>query len=294
VLYTPRTRPDNDLVRLVEAEDPEAFWDAFESDVSPPTDNRPFFFQSARPGQVFSKRWSRGEWRRTNLGTLVLFGVVGISALVVALFILGPLVLARRRVAATRGRLPFLLYFAALGTGFIVVEVVLVQKCVLFLGHPVYALTVVLFAVLLWSGVGSWLAGRVSDEDAPRALRRMLLAVAGLVVIAAFGLAPIFYGLVQLATPLRILITVLALGPLGLALGMPMPTGIRLLAGRAPELVPWAWGVNGAASVLGSVGAVALAMRWGFDVALLTAALLYVAAMLLAARALAATTPVAR
>ena len=294
VLYTPRTRPDNDLVRLVSAPDPEAFWNAFESDVSPPTDNRPFFFQSARPGQVFSKRWSRGEWRRTNLGTLVLFGVVGISALVVALFILGPLVLARRRVAETRGRLAFLLYFAALGTGFIVVEVVLVQKCVLFLGHPVYALTVVLFAVLLWSAVGSWLAGRVSDEDAPRALRTMLLAVAGLVVLAAFGLAPIFYGLVQLATPLRILITVLALCPLGLALGMPMPTGIRLLAGRAPELVPWAWGVNGAASVLGSVGAVALAMRWGFDIALLTAALLYVAAVLLAARALAATTPVAR
>jgi len=145
--------------------------------------------------------------------------------------------------------------------------------------------------VLLWSAVGSWLAGRVSDEDAPRALRTMLLAVAGLVVLAAFGLAPIFYGLVQLVTPLRILITVLALGPLGLALGMPMPTGIRLLAARAPELVPWAWGVNGAAAVLGSVGAVALAMRWGFDVALLTAALLYVAAVLLAARALAATTP---
>jgi hypothetical protein len=294
VLYTPRTRPDNDLARLVEAPDPEAFWDAFSSDVSPPTDNRPFFFQSARPSQVFSRRWSRGEWRRTNLGTLVLFGVVGISALVVALFILGPLLLARRRLAATRGRLPFLLYFAALGAGFIVVEVVLVQKCVLFLGHPVYALTVVLFAVLLWSGIGSWLAGRVRDEDAPRALRTMLLAVAGLVVVAAFGLAPIFYALVQLPAPLRILITVLSLAPLGLALGMPMPTGLRLLAGRAPELIPWAWGVNGAASVLGSVAAIALAMRWGFDVALLTAAALYVTAMLLAARAVAATTPAAR
>ena len=294
VLYTPRTRPDNDLARLVEAPDPEAFWDAFSSDVSPPTDNRPFFFQSARPSQVFSRRWSRGEWRRTNLGTLVLFGVVGISALVVALFILGPLLLARRRVAAVRGRLPFLLYFAALGAGFIVVEVVLVQKCVLFLGHPVYALTVVLFAVLLWSGIGSWLAGRVRDEDAPRALRRMLLAVAGLVVVAAFGLAPIFYALVQLPAPVRILITVLSLAPLGLALGMPMPTGLRLLAGRAPELIAWAWGVNGAASVLGSVAAIALAMRWGFDVALLTAAALYLTAMLLAARAVAATTPDAR
>jgi predicted membrane-bound spermidine synthase len=291
VLYTPNTRPDNDLTRLVEAPDPEAFQDAFASDISPPTDNRPFFFQSARPSQVFSRRWSRGEWRRTNLGTLVLFGVVGISALVVALFILGPLLLARRRVAATRGRLPFLLYFGALGAGFIVVEVVLVQKCVLFLGHPVYALTVVLFAVLLWSGIGSWLAGRVRDADAPRALRTMLLAVAGLVVLASLGLAPIFYALVQLPAPLRILITVLALAPLGLALGMPMPTGLRLLAGRAPELIPWAWGVNGAASVLGSVAAIALAMRWGFDVALLTAACLYVFAALLVAWAVAAAAP---
>jgi hypothetical protein len=119
----------------------------------------------------------------------------------------------------------------------------------------------------------------------------MLLAVAGLVVLASLGLAPIFYALVQLPAPLRILITVLALAPLGLALGMPMPTGLRLLAGRAPELIPWAWGVNGAASVLGSVAAIALAMRWGFDVALLTAACLYVFAALLVAWAVAAAAP---
>jgi predicted membrane-bound spermidine synthase len=294
LLYSPRTRPANDLSRLVQAADPEAFWNAFASDVSPPTDNRPFFFQSARPGQVLSRRWARGEWRRTNLGMIVLFGLVGISFAVVVLFILGPLLLVRHRLAATRGRLPFLLYFAALGTGFIVVEVVLIQKCVLFLGHPAYALTVVLFALLLWSALGSWLAGRFADAGLPRALRRVLLAVAGLVVLQVVTLSPIFYGLVHLEAPWRILITAVVLGPLGLALGMPMPTGIRLLAARAPELVPWAWGVNGAASVLGSVGAVAFAMRWGFDQALLTAAALYLVAMLLAARAVAVTAPAAR
>jgi predicted membrane-bound spermidine synthase len=291
LLYTPRTRPDNDLTRLVTATDPEAFWSSYPSDISPPTDNRPFFFQSARPGQVLSRRWARGEWRRTNLGVLVLFGVLAISVLVVLAFILGPLLLARRRVARTRGRLPFLLYFAALGSGFIVVEVVLVQKCVLFLGHPAYALSVVLFGVLLWSALGSFFAGRFQDAGLPRALRGMLLAVAGLVVLAALGLAPIFYALVQLPAPARIVITVIALGPLGLALGMPMPTGIRLLGARAPELVPWAWGVNGAASVLGSVGAVAFAMQWGFDLALLGAAGLYVAAVFLAAKAVAASAP---
>jgi len=293
VLYTPRTRPANDLTRLVEAPDPEAVWSAFPSDISPPSDNRPFFFQSARPGQVLSKRWTRGEWRRTNLGMIVLFGLVAISFLVVVVFILGPLLLARQRLAATRGRLPFLLYFGVLGTGFIVVEVVLVQKCVLFLGHPAYALTVVLFAVLLWSALGSLLAARFPDASLPRTLRFVLLAVAGLVVLQVMTLAPIFYGLVHLATPWRILITVIVLAPLGLALGMPMPTGIRLLAARAPELIPWAWGVNGAASVLGSVAAVAFAMRWGFDQALLTAAALYVAAVFLAAKATAATAPTA-
>jgi predicted membrane-bound spermidine synthase len=294
VLYAPGATPDNDVAHLIAAEDPEAFWKAFPSDVSPPSDDRPFFFQSARPAQVLSRRWSRGEWRRTNLGTLVLFGVVTISLLVVALFVLGPLLLARRRIAASRGRLPFLLYFAVLGTGFIVVEVVLVQKCVLFLGHPAYALTVVLFALLLWSALGSRLAGGFAEQGLAGTLRSVLVGVAALVALAATLLAPLFYALVHLAAPLRILVTVAALAPLGLALGMPMPTGMRLLGARAPELVPWAWGVNGAASVLGSVAAVALAMRWGFDVVLLGAAALYLAAVPLMARAAAASpTPAA-
>jgi spermidine synthase len=293
VLYSPTTRPTNDLTRLVEARDPAAMWRTFPSNIAPPRDNSPFFFQSVRAANVFSSRWARGEWRRTNLGTLVLFGLVGISFVVVVLFILGPLLLVRRRLAGTpaRGRLPFLLYFAALGAGFIVAEVVLVQKCVLFLGHPAYALTVVLFAILLFSGLGSFLSGRLPNATLPRALRFMLLGAAALVVLAIVVLPPVFYGLVHLASPWRILITVLVLAPVGLALGMPMPTGIRLLAGRSPDLIPWAWGVNGAASVLGSVGAIALAMVTGFDQALLVAAGLYLAALGLVTLALARAAP---
>jgi predicted membrane-bound spermidine synthase len=281
LLYTPRTRPASDLTRLVTARDPAAVWRASPNDVSPTTDDRPFFFQTVRPGSVLSKRWARGEWRRTNLGTLVLSGLVVITAFVVVAFVLGPLLLVRRRLAGTarRARLPFLLYFACLGAGFIVVEVVLVQKCVLFLGHPAYALTVVLFALLLWSGLGSFASGRFPEDRLARRLRWVIVAVAGLVVLAVLVLSPLFYALVHLAAPWRILITVAALAPLGLALGMPMPTGIRLLHERAPELIPWAWGVNGAASVLGSVGAVALAMVVGFNAALLTGAALYLAAL---------------
>jgi predicted membrane-bound spermidine synthase len=281
VLYTPRHSPPNDLTRLIEAPDPASVWHTYPSDITPPRDNSPFFFQSVRPEHVFSKRWARGEWRRTNLGTLVLFGLVAITVAVVVLFIVGPLALVRGRLtgATRRARLPFLLYFAALGGGFIVVEVVLVQKCVLFLGHPAQALTVVLFAILLFGGLGSLLSGRFSSASLPRTLRLVLLVVAGLIGLAVLVLSPLFYGLVHLATPWRVLVTVAALAPLGLALGMPMPTGIRILDARAPELIPWAWGVNGATSVLGSVGAVALAMVWGFDQALLVAAALYLAAL---------------
>ncbi len=281
LLYTPRTPGANDLTRLVTAPDPAAIWRAFPNDISPTTDDSPFFFQTARPGNMVSKRWARGEWRRTNLGTLVLFGLVGITAFVVLAFVLGPLLLVRRRLDGTarHARLPFLLYFACLGAGFIVVEVVLIQKCVLFLGHPAYALTVVLFALLLFSGLGSFVSGRFPDAALVRRLRWVILAVVALVALAVLLLAPMFYALVHLAAPWRVLITVGALAPLGLALGMPMPTGIRLLHERAPELIPWAWGVNGAASVLGSAGAVALAMVAGFDHALLVGAGLYLAAL---------------
>jgi spermidine synthase len=293
LLYTPRTRPPSDLTRLVTAADPAVVWRGHPSNIEPPRDNSPFFFQSVRLDQLVSRRWSFGEWRRTNLGTVVLFALVGITALVVAAFILGPLLFVRKRLGAVprRGRLAWLLYFAMLGTGFIVVEIVLLQKSVLFLGHPAYALTVVLFAILLFSGIGSRLSGRVAAAGLPAALPRMILLVVGLVVASVLALSPLFYALVHLDAAWRVLVTVVALAPLGLALGMPMPSGIRLLAERAPELVPWAWGVNGAASVLGSVGAIALAMVWGFDQALLVGAGLYLAGLGFVTRALRAGAP---
>jgi len=169
--------------------------------------------------------------------------------------------------------------------------VVLLQKSVLFLGHPAYALTVVLFSLLFFSGLGSLLSGRIPEASLPAAMPKLLLLVVGLIVASVLTLSPLFYALVHLGASWRVPITVLALAPLGLALGVPMPSGIRLLARRAPELIPWAWGVNGAASVLGSVGAIALAMVWGFDQALLVAALVYLSCLGFVTRALRASPP---
>jgi hypothetical protein len=291
LLYTPSTRPAGPIKHLVEAADPLEFWRGFESDVSAPRDDRPFFFQSVRWGRLFNPRWARGEWRKTNLGTTVLFTLVAISGVMVALFVVGPLLLVRARVDDQSGRAGALLYFACLGVGFIVVELAMVQKCVLFLGHPAYALTVVLFAVLVFSGLGSALTARWPTERLRRSLTRVLPGVAAIVLAYVVLLAPVFYGLVGLGPGLRVAVTVLLLAPLGLLLGMPMPAGLRLLAARAPGLVPWAWGVNGAASVLGSSVAVALAMLWGFDRTLLVGAAFYLAAFALVARGAVAGAP---
>lgn len=288
LLYTPLTRPANVFSQLLQTDRPEAFWVSHASDVSPTRDNDPFFFHSLRLRNLGAALRGWSEWHKTNLGTFVLFGLLALTVATTLLFLLGPLLLLRGRLreVATRIKLAWLFYFASLGAGFILVEVILIQKCILFLGHPVYALSVVLFALLVFSGLGSALSGRLAEQDLARQLPRLLAAVAGLILLCVAGLSPAFYALVHLEQPYRIALCVAFLAPIGLALGMPMPTAVRLLAARAPALIPWAWGVNGAASVLGSVGALALALAWGFDQALLVAAGLYLVALALAQQAL--------
>jgi hypothetical protein len=281
VLYTPLHRPPNDFTRLAEAADPREIWAESEGDISPPTDNRPFFFNTVRLHNLGAVLRSAGEWRKTNLGTFVLFSLLAITTVLTVVFILGPLAVARRGVlaAAAGSRLACLLYFAGLGAGFIILEVALVQKCILFLGHPVYSLAVVLFSLLAFSGVGSFVSGRFADARLRTVLPRLLLVLAGAVVVYVLLLSPIFHALVQLGRGYRIVIAVALLAPLGLVMGMPMPIGVRILNRESPELIPWAWGVNGAASVMGSVAALAIALLAGFNQAMLVGATLYLAAL---------------
>jgi predicted membrane-bound spermidine synthase len=283
ILYSPRSRDESPFARMARALDPAEVWNAWPGDVTPTRDDDPFFFHTVRLRELLSVLDSSGEWRKTNLGTFVLLSLLVLSLLLSAAFILVPLALVRGRLRGLDARraLPWLFYFACLGAGFIIVEVTLVQKTILFLGHPVHALTVVLFALLVWSGVGSRLSGQFAEAELRSRLPRLLGGVAALILLAAFSLSPLYDRLVHLDQPLRIAVAVAALCPLGLAMGMPMPTAIRILAGEAPELIPWGWGVNGAASVMGSVAALTIALLTGFTYALAVAAALYVAAWLL-------------
>jgi hypothetical protein len=287
LIYTPLTRPANVFTRMIEAADPAEVWNSFETNVEPSRDNNPFFFNSIRfrnLNQVFE---IGGEWQKTNLGTYVLFALFGITAALVLLFIIVPLLLVRGRAfaAGTRAsKFSYLLYFACLGAGFIIVEVAMIQKFILFLGHPVYSLAVILFSLLTFSALGSYLSGRFDQERLNSTVTKLLVALVAVVFIYIVALPPVFYGLVHLAREARIVIAVALMAPLAMLMGMPMPIGIRLLAHNAPEIIPWAWGVNGATSVMGSVGALVIAILTGFNQALIVGAGLYLVAIFFVTR----------
>ena len=170
-----------------------------------------------------------------------------------------------------------MLYFVCIGAGYILVEVALIQKFVLFLGHPTYSVTAVLFAILLFSGLGSGWSDRQRDARGLAARLRWALPIGILLVV--FAVPPLLRMLGGLSLPLRMLTAIALTAPLAFLMGMPFPLGMRALAARGGVHVPWAWAANGCGSVLGSVSAVLGAMLWNFSAMLVLAGVVYAFAL---------------
>jgi hypothetical protein len=149
---------------------------------------------------------------------------------------------------------------------------------VLLLGHPTYALVVIVFSMLVSSGIGSYFSRRVIADDDAR-LARVLCAIAVLVTILAFIARPLTQTAAVWPLPAKMLITVLAIAPAAFLMGMPFPSGLRRLEERHPPSIRWAWSLNAAASVLGSAGAIFLAIYIGLRATLLVGGALYLCAL---------------
>ena len=263
-----------DYRRLILAEDRDAFIDSYPLDIRPTTDDRPFFFHTTRLANQFEVAFGRSMLFGNGLSALLT--LFGISGVLVLLFIVGPLLAGGARPGA--GWAGWLAYFGALGAGFMLLEVALLQRFVLLLGHPVYSLTVTLFSLLLGTGIGSLISRRVPDDDVTRVTTRAIAAIVAVAVAAPFVLPWLIDLAIPWPLPLRIAAAVAMLVPLGVLLGMPLPGGMRLLSAGRPEIVPWGWGMNGAFSVIGATLAVFIAMNWGFSVTLVATALVYLSA----------------
>ncbi|MEW5974642.1 MAG: hypothetical protein AB1898_02430 [Acidobacteriota bacterium] len=284
ILYTPRTAQDNAFSKLIRSPDPEDFYRTYPFDVSPPTDNKPFFFHTVRLRQLWNSLFLSWESKKTNVGVLVLYLIFFVTLLLVILFILVPM--AWRRTAAgisfnSAAVLRTLGYFVCLGLGFILVEMTLVQKFMLYLGNPVYALAVVFFSLLVSSGLGSLWAKRFDVTALRHRAQRACFAIAAVLFVYLCSFHLLLYGPTGLSPLQKALLVVLCLLPPGFLMGMPMPLAVRWLHRNAAAIVPWAWGLNGAASVLGSVVMFLLAVHFGFDTALLSGLSLYVLAAFL-------------
>jgi spermidine synthase len=286
LLYSPEHAGRNAFTDLINSNDPVAFSTQYAYNVDPVTDNAPFFFFTLKPEQIWRSLNQPGamDWK-VNLGIAVLAMLLVISLVAVLGFLVVPLILQNER---TQSPAP-LLYFVAIGLGYILVEIALIQRFVLFLGHPTYALTVVVFLMLLSSGVGSVVSKRWIANPA-RVWLPLIIAFAALMIDVKI-LPPILNALVGAPFPAKLFISALILAPLGFVMGMPFPSGLRALAanrGKTGNSIEWAWAMNAASSVLGSVLAIIIAMQFGLNVTLMCGAVSYLLALVLRGKLLAA------
>jgi len=265
---------------LALATDRSVFLDAYEFDVSPVTDDRPFFFFTGRWKHALSGAFSfDASGDSVNTGAqFLLLGILVMAILAVALFLIGPMVLARRHFAVSRDNAALLGIGVAVGLGFILVEIALIQRYAIFLGRPAYSLTVVLFGMLVSSSLGSFVSGRISSPRLPRATAIVAVAVVLVVLAHAFAGVALMERLQGSALSVKIAVLLASIVPLGFLMGMPFPSALRLASQARGGAVEWIWALNGAASVLGSVLTIFLAVTLGLQAALLGGAICYVVA----------------
>jgi hypothetical protein len=242
--------------------------------LDPVTDDDPFFFRFFRWSELLS-RDPLSPVHTSALGQLVLLVLLASLTVLGIFFILVPLVSFRLRgLPVGKTTLGLIAYFAALGAGFMFFEISFIQKFVLYLGYPTYALTVVLFSLLISLGLGSYVSKYWESRDGA-ALVSATVALAGLVLLYRFFLPVLQQATLGFSLPFRVAFSVALLAPAGVLLGTFFPLGIRRAAAINPDLIPWAWGINGCASVTGSVLAILLAMGYGFTVVWSIAVVIY-------------------
>ncbi|HEY8133672.1 MAG TPA: hypothetical protein VII12_17470 [Thermoanaerobaculia bacterium] len=293
IAYAPGDRESTGpFAALILSSDRRAFIAHYPYDIRPVFDDKPFFF--------FTGRWSNfwqdvfafdisGDALNTGAQFLLLALLIA-SFVAVCIFLFAPLLLfhggGRARLAPAAGETPallFLLFAVAVGVGFILVEVSLIQKFVVFLGQPVYSLTVVIFLLLVASGLGSRVSSRFRDENLPRTIRMVTVAIAVVIVGGAFLTGALIRAYQPAAIEQKVALVALVICPLGFLMGMPFPSGLRLAA-LSGASIEWVWALNAAATVLGSVLAIFLAVTLGIMKSMFIGGLAYGGAAFLASR----------
>ncbi len=264
---------------LLTAPDLARIYRSNDFEIAAPTDDRPFFGHYFKWSQASTVRASLGRtWQPFGgAGYFVLLALLGISTVAALILIVAPLFVRRETKAATPPRLRWWTvgYFGFLGVAFLFIEIPLIQQYILLIGQPATAFAVVVFAILVASGLGSAWSRRIAWRPG---------AIALTATAAAYPFLIRWLTPVVLPAPalLRMVVAALMVAPLGFLMGIMFPRGLAHLEDRAPQLVPWAWGINGTVSVISAAAAAILALSFGFSFVVQMGAVAYGGAALLA------------
>jgi len=254
----------------------EGFYNDYYFNIDPITDDKPYFFNFFRLGQVpdIIKYFGKSTQPFGGGGYMILIAALLVSLALSALFILLPLRVKRIRLNLKHD-FKYVIYFFCLGFGFFFIEIPFIQKFILILGKPAFALAIVLFSIMLAAGIGSYITSRFRVD-----IRWVVGIIVAYIIIFIFGFSHIGDFIISKVLWQRFLYSTVLIFPLGFVMGMPFPLAIAKAKRSRKEIIPWLWAINGCTSVVGSIAAVMISIHFGFFVVIGIAALIYLAAML--------------
>lgn len=275
VIYSPNFKTESIFSKIIRNKNNKEVSDLLKVNIDAPSDDNPFFFQMLKFSDILSlKTFKRQDISRNLKAVVVLFALLIIVALLTLICIVIPLIFVRKDFSIKKN-LPLIIYFLAIGLGFMLIEISQMQRLIVFLGHPTYSLTVVLFSLLISSGLGSYITGKINLKDKKRRIVVLLFLV---LVLLLFALVTpsIIEKFRSEATEVRIIVSIFLLVFIGFFMGSAFPIGIKSIANNSQKIIPWLWGINGAASVFSSVLAVFISIFWGISLAYFIGFLCYI------------------
>ncbi len=277
ILHDPLMHLNTVFSEYLSSDSPRDFEANYPFNIYPVTDDNPFFYNYFKWTNLTFIFNDEGDVNlRFPLGNLVILVMFFFSTITAIAFIFYPLLKYKRSGLNVPFALPMLTYFSLLGLAYIMIEVILIQRFTLFIGYPSRAIATTIFGMLVFSAFGSLLGKRAVTSVL--GLRYLLISLVLMLTLYLVGLPPLLRSLLGYPEWARILISIIIIAPLGLMMGIPFPTGLYQLGIHSEDLIPWAWGVNGVFSVLGSVLVILVSMLTSFTVAFGTATLFYLLA----------------
>jgi len=252
----------------------ESFYDSYLFDVGKVTDDRPFYFHFFKPSEIKTLYSLLGkQWNPFFDSGFLLFFILLQAIFLALFFILLPLAFCKKTSVQIKISKKPLFYFFALGISYLFIEIVLIQKLILFLGHVIFSSTAVIFSMLFFSSLGALYSQRITIGK----LKQIIGIIFVLALIYPFLLDKIIELLISSSLITKVLITILMIAPLGFFMGFPFPMGIRAIK---KELIPWSWAVNGSASVLSPILAILIALSFGYRIVIIMAGVIYILGLL--------------